>query len=113
MDLMSVKIWVDIAQFVLTGAIGVWLYLDRRYDRTQEQIDQLASHIDSRLDDHAQRLSGLESAERGGVRHTDLEKLWEAFRQSQSMLHEIKGRQEAANRLLEDLIKYQMNKNHD
>ncbi len=105
------QIQLALAALNSLGTFAVWLYvrIQAKQRVTLERIRQLEANLDERLDDHAQRLAGLEQARSGGVRHADLEKIWEAMRGQQSMLHEIKGRQEAANRLLEELIKQRMN----
>jgi oligoendopeptidase F len=68
----AIKIWVDVAQFFITGAIGVYIYLVNKSDATNERISTLAEDHDERLDDHQQRLSRVEEAIKHMPTHDDL-----------------------------------------
>jgi len=68
----AIKIWVDVAQFLITGAIGVYIYLVNKGDATNERISNLAEDHDERLDDHQQRISRVEEALKHMPTHDDL-----------------------------------------
>lgn len=61
MDSAALKNIIDVAQFLLTGGIGVWLWIINRNDSTNHRINGLENVIDKRLDDHAQRITSVEA----------------------------------------------------
>lgn len=72
MNYDAIKIWVDVAQFLITGAIGIYIYLVNKGDATNERISTLAGDHDERLDDHQQRISRIEEALKHMPTHDDL-----------------------------------------
>lgn len=72
MNYDAIKIWVDIAQFAITGAIGVYIYLVNRGDATNRRIDNLEKSHDDRLDKHGSRISKIEEALKHMPTHDDL-----------------------------------------
>lgn len=88
MDVDMVKMWVDIAQTCITFGLGVWLYLDRRNDKTQLRISELSSHIDMRLDNHATRLANAESEIKHLPTTKSLQELRKDFNNELGSVHE-------------------------
>lgn len=72
MEYDAVKIWVDVAQFVITGAIGVYMYLTNKGDATNRRISDLEGKHDKRLDGHGDRLAKIEEAIKHMPTHDDL-----------------------------------------
>jgi len=93
----------------MVGTGGVWLYvhLQGRRRVTEDRLGKMADDIDARLDGHGQRLAALEQARESEVNHDHLAELWQAFRQTQSLLSEIKGKQETFHDMLKELIRRQ------
>lgn len=75
MNYDAIKVWVDIAQFIITGAIGVYIYLVNKSDATNERISTLAEDHDERLDDHQGRIARIEEAMKHMPTHDDLDEL--------------------------------------
>lgn len=61
MSAETLKMIIDVIQTIITFGLGVWLYLDRRNDKTQSRISKLSDHVDERLDEHAVRLARVEA----------------------------------------------------
>lgn len=61
MDYELLKLAVDVVQFLLTGAIGVYVYLANKNRVTNERIGRLEEDVDARLDDHTSRLATVEA----------------------------------------------------
>lgn len=57
---MDYRLIFDIAQFALTGGIGIYVYLSNRHYVTHQRISNLEAEVDARLDDHVQRLATVE-----------------------------------------------------
>lgn len=68
----AIKIWVDVAQFLITGAIGVYIYLVNKNDATDKRITNLSDQNDKRLDDHHGRISRIEETLKHMPTHNDL-----------------------------------------
>ncbi len=88
---MSMIEWLDVAYKIGMAVFGVWLYLDRRNDKTNsrivkleiqigEKLDGLESRLDDRLDDHSDRLVKVETNVGNQPTHTDLGKLYDELR---------------------------------
>lgn len=59
------RLGVDVGQFVVTGAVGVYVWFVQREQVRREALARLESDMDSRLDDIATRLAKIET----GVSH--------------------------------------------
>ena len=72
MDYDQVKIWIDVGQFLITGAIGVYIYLVNKNDATNKRIAKVERDSDLRLDDHEGRITTMEAAMKFLPTHTDM-----------------------------------------
>ena len=59
-DLNQVKILFDIASSVVVMAVAIYVWFINRTDANKKKIEELEKDIDGRLDDHAERLTGIE-----------------------------------------------------
>ena len=75
MDLDTIKTLINVGQFLITGGIGIWLYLDKKNDKTHVRISKLESELDDRLDQHSSRLASLEAQVDNTPSHSDLSRL--------------------------------------
>lgn len=102
---LSASTWqviLDAGQFVLTG--GVWLYVHLLQKRqvALERIERLEDEITQRLDEHAERISRLETSH---VHHGDLEKIHERLSRIDQTLHELRGHLKAHAKVQEEMLK--------
>ncbi|MGZ4974661.1 MAG: hypothetical protein ACXWIN_08560 [Burkholderiaceae bacterium] len=97
---MSIGEWLDVIYKVLMAIFGVWLYLDRRNDKTQQRITKLESHMDDKIDDmesrldgqldnHSERLVKVEADLRNQPTHGDLGKLYDEMRKMSQVITTI------------------------
>jgi hypothetical protein len=84
MDSESIKTGLMVVNTVGNFAIGIWLYLERRGDKTNDRItatndsiDKLKGEVDARLDRHSTQLAHLEAQAEGAPTHADLSQLHE------------------------------------
>ncbi len=68
MSYEEAKIWIDVAQFVLTGAIGVYIHVVKKSDATNKRVDRIEK-------DHGNRLSKVEAAMPHVPTHNDMTQL--------------------------------------
>jgi hypothetical protein len=80
MDLMVIKLWIDIAQFAVMSGIGLWMYLERRNDKTNERIGHLERDLDTKFEEHDGRLMRVETQIEHLPQVSDVEKLYDRVR---------------------------------
>ena len=61
MDISQISHWFDITYKGLTAIFVIWMFFDRKNDKTHGRITELEKRIDSRLDLHTDRLARIES----------------------------------------------------
>ncbi len=101
MDIELIKLVFSGGQFLLTCAIGVWLYFDRRGDKTNDRITELQGDVDDRLDSAASRLAHLEARMSGAPTHGDLSKMYDRL----NGVAESVGRLEGETKTQSDLLR--------
>lgn len=78
--------WLDVVYKVLTGIFVIWLYLDRKNDKTNQRISELETNIDKRLDGFSDRMTRVEVDLSNAPSHNDLGKIYDEIRkQSEAM----------------------------
>jgi hypothetical protein len=73
----AIKIWVDIAQFLITGGIGIYIYLLNKGDAINTRLSSIEDAHDKRLDNHQERLSAVEATIEHLPTHNELAELRE------------------------------------
>ncbi len=83
MDGFDIKTLAVIVNAVGNLAIGAWLYLDRKADKTNNRIDEIGNrvkeldgHIADKLEAQAGRISHLEAHAEDSPTHADLGELY-------------------------------------
>ena len=72
--------WLDVIYKVGVAVFGVWLYLDRRNDKTHVRINKLEERIDGRLDGHSDRIVRVETKLTKQPTHDNLAELYREIR---------------------------------
>jgi hypothetical protein len=85
------KFWFDVAQFVLTGLVGAYVYVSNRHRVSAERLRKLESGMDSRLDEHATRLAKVEETVRCGPSHEDIGRVHQRLDTVGNQLSEARG----------------------
>ncbi len=75
MDLDAAKFWFQVAQTLITAALGVYVYISNRNRVTNERISSLERDMDTRIDGHTERLARVESRLTAVPTHDDMAKL--------------------------------------
>lgn len=95
MTIEEAKFWFQVAQTLITAAIGFYVYLTNRHRVTNERISSLERQMDGRLDQHAERMAHLETSIAAAPTHKDLEKVHEKLNRvaedTSRMSGELKG----------------------
>jgi hypothetical protein len=108
----NVEIWrfgFDILQFVLTGVVGFYVYLSNRQRISSARLRKMEDHIDTRLDDHDQRLTRVEAACGHAPTHEHLGQMYERMNgisgQVEKLTGKVEGLQEGVQMIHEHLLK--------
>lgn len=88
MSIESVNQLVPWASLIGNFAIGIWLYLERRNDKTNERVTALASKVET-LDKDVVKLA---SAAEGAPDHEDLSRLYAKIDDTNDRLTETSSR---------------------
>lgn len=99
----EIKFGFQILQFLITGAIGVYVYMSNKDKVTNDRIGKLQDDIDNKIDNHGERIAGLEARSKEAPTHNDLSKLYEKVNHVSGCLSELQGEFKGACRTL-DLI---------
>lgn len=77
MDIETAKLLFQVLQFLITGGIGIYVYLATKNRVTNERINALQSDLDNKIDGHGERIAHLEAQAEGAPTHDDLSRLHE------------------------------------
>lgn len=87
--------WIEfsfqVLQFVLTASTGFYVFMSGKNKVTNERIGKLESHIETKIDEHSERISKLESDISKSPTHQDIVKLHEKFSELSSEIKGLKG----------------------
>lgn len=99
------KFWLDLIQFGLTGIIGIYLYTERRRDKTSSRIDALEEKFNTELKDINRQLSDMEGRLRQAIGHSELEPLHRRLNGVDAKLGELNGKMHTLDLIHEFLMK--------
>lgn len=91
MDIETIKLVVQVGQFVLTSAVGFYVYMVNKDRVTNERISKLEDGLDGRLDDHASRIARLEEAAKHAPTHADLAQIYNEMKSVRQSVDLLKG----------------------
>lgn len=101
MGMEWLKFGFQVLQFLITGALAVYVYLSNKDKVTNDRIGKLEDDLDGKLDGHGERIKALETRTDQAPTHTDLGKLYEKINEVSGGMKELKGEFTATNRTLQ------------
>ena len=87
MDIETFKVWLQGLNMLGTFALAVWLYLEKRSDKTNERIAELTAQIE----EQEKKLAALESAIKTVPDHGDIAKVYESINALAATVHQLVG----------------------
>jgi archaellum component FlaC len=105
MDLEVVKTWLTVINMIGTFGIGVWLYLEKRSDKTNLRIDV----VEASLKVHGEQLAHLEAKADGAPTHDDLSELHEKVNKVGEGVKELTGEFKGVRNLLNTIHQHLLN----
>lgn len=109
MNYDALRFWFDLLQFLLTGGVGIYVYLSNRQRVTSGRIRELEEDMDERLDDHHQRLARVEEHIKHLPTHADIGAVHERLNAIHGELQNLAGVVSALNRSLHLINEHLLN----
>lgn len=87
MEPESIRIWLQGLNMLGTFAIGVWMYLEKRNDKTNDRITELAGKVDTLDKD----VAGLQKSADTAPNHADLGKVYDSINKLSATVNQLVG----------------------
>ncbi len=87
METEAIKLWLQAINMLGTFALGVWLYLEKRSDKTNERVTELAGRVE-RID---KDVSELKAGAKSAPSHTDLGNVYESISELAATVNQLVG----------------------
>lgn len=91
----------QVLQFLLTGGIGVYVYMSGKDTVTNGRISKLEEDIDSKINSQGERIAKIEARAEKAPTHDDLARLYEKINKQSECLHRLEGEFEGVKRTLQ------------
>lgn len=91
MDMEWMKFGFQILQFVLTGGIGIYVYLSNRDKVTNDRIGKLEEDIDGKFSTQGERISKMEAVSVAAPNHNDIAKVYESLNTLAATVNQLVG----------------------
>lgn len=85
------RLYFEIAQFLLTGGIGIYVYLANKNKVTNDRINKLEEDIDVKVGTHSVRITRLETKAESSLRTGDLSELHEKINNVSGDVNKLAG----------------------
>lgn len=103
LDLETAKFLFQVLSFLLTGCIGIYVFLTNKNRATNERLNKLEDDMGNRLDGMGERLAVLEARIEGAIKHNDLEKMHEKINSFAQDMNLLRGEFSRARDLLDTI----------
>lgn len=84
---MEIRDWLLTISMIGHFSYTLWAYIERRSDKTAEQIAEMQSKVDK----VERELTGLKSTIEAAPSHADLGKVYESMRELATTVHQLVG----------------------
>jgi hypothetical protein len=101
----AIKVYLDIGQALMTGAVWIYVVISNRQKVNKVAIDR----VDARVGDLGGRIMVLEDRVRHSPTHDDLGKLYERMNSVNAEMQHMNGHLEAMRRQFEMVNEYLLN----
>jgi len=91
MDIEWIKFSFQVLQFVMTGSIGIYVYLTNRGKVTNDRIGKLEDDIDSKFSTQGERISKMEATSQAAPNHHDIAKVYESLNALAGTVNQLVG----------------------
>lgn len=91
MDMEWMKFGFQVLQFVMTGGIGIYVYLTNRDKVTNDRIGKLEDDIDSKFGSQGERISKMEATSKAAPDHHDIAKVYDSLNTLAGTVNQLVG----------------------
>lgn len=109
MDLELAKFLFQVLTFLMTAAVGVYVYMSNKDKVTNDRIGKLEEDLDNKLDGHIERIVALETKAENSLTHNDLADIHEKINKIDSAISSLSGKFTGVSNLLDTLHHYLLN----
>lgn len=110
MSYEAAQFWLDVAQFAVLGAIGIYVHVVTRQRVTETQFDELRKDLHLSLDGFGQRLARAEEAQRHGPTHGDMSSLARELGELRGDVQQMAGGLEGIRRAVDLINQHLLNR---
>ncbi len=100
MDLETLKTWLQAVNMLGTFALGCWLYLEKRSDKTNERVTRLADEVD----DLGKAVTSLRAEAESAPSHADLSHVYESINELAEKVNKLVGESESQSQTLRQIL---------
>ena len=83
----GLRLGLQVVNMIGTLAIGAWVYIERRSDKTNDRVTSLATRVEATERD----VSALQQTAEGAPSHADLAKVYESINSLAATVHVLVG----------------------
>lgn len=87
----EIKFGFQVLQFLITGALGFYVYMSNKDKVTNDRIGSLETEIDKKIDSHSERLARVEALTEKAPTHEDLARVYEKVNQVSACVNRLEG----------------------
>jgi len=91
MDMEWMRFGFQVLQFVMTGGIGIYVYLTNRDKVTNDRIGKLEDDIDGKFGTQGERISKIEATNKAAPNHHDIAKVYESINALAATVNQLVG----------------------
>ena len=91
MDLELAKFLFQVLTFLMTGGIGIYVYLSNKDKVTNDRIGKLEEDIDTKFDTYSERIAKLEATSETAPDHADISKVYDSINQLAATVNQLVG----------------------
>lgn len=91
MNLELAKFLFQVLTFLMTGGIGIYVYLSNKDKVTNDRIGKLEDEIDSNFTNQGERIAKLETASGTAPNHADIAKVYDSLNTLAATVNQLVG----------------------
>ena len=105
--------WIAVAQMIYNFVIGVYLWINRRYQATNKRVDEVKEDLTLRIEDTERALVRVSTDVSHLPNRAEINSLRDDIRQLTGELSETKGRLNGINRAVDLINEFLINQGKD
>lgn len=109
MDLELAKFLFQVLTFLMTGGIGIYVYLSNKDKVTNDRIGKLEDDLDKKLDGHIERIVALETRTESSLTHNDMAGIHDKINRIGTDISSLSGKFTGVSNLLDTLHHHLLN----